>query len=86
MQRPYVFASLPPFPLPPSLPPPPLPFPLLPSPPLSRTLPRLIAASRPFPAHQILQYFNFLCAILINNAVLAVWSLIAWAPHAANVW
>ena len=34
---------------------------------------------------QVKQYFNFLNFVLANNLLMAVWSLVAWLPHASNV-
>ncbi len=35
---------------------------------------------------QIVQYFNCLNFIQIQNVVMSVWCLIGWIPHAVNVW
>jgi hypothetical protein len=34
----------------------------------------------------VVQYFNFLKVIIVNNVLMTVWSLLCWVPHAINVW
>jgi hypothetical protein len=34
----------------------------------------------------VTQYFNFIKAIIINNVLMTIWSVLGWAPHAVNVW
>ncbi len=35
---------------------------------------------------QVTQYFNFMYAVVLNNVLMSVWSLVGWVPHAINVW
>jgi hypothetical protein len=35
---------------------------------------------------QVTQYFNFINAVVVNNVLMSVWSLVGWVPHAFNVW
>jgi hypothetical protein len=35
---------------------------------------------------QIVQYFNCLNFIQIQNAVMSIWCILGWVPHASNVW
>ena len=35
---------------------------------------------------QVTQYFNFINAVVVNNVLMSVWSLVGWVPHAVNVW
>ncbi len=35
---------------------------------------------------QVTQYFNFMNAVVINNVLMSVWTLVGWVPHAINVW